>query len=114
MPHGYTYSAHPVAAAAGLATLDVYKEEGLFQRAAELTPYLEDAVHSVGRVTHYGDGRTVSGAFAEGSVLWNEAVERMEFAPLVPRAPAVNVDSTSRLIRCLDSSAASMSTPADL
>jgi hypothetical protein len=42
---------------------------------------LEDAVHSVGRVTHYGDGRTVSGAFAEGSVLWNEAVERMEFVP---------------------------------
>ncbi|WP_368744799.1 aspartate aminotransferase family protein [Desertibaculum subflavum] len=45
--HGYTYSAHPVAAAAGLATLDVYKEEGLFERAAELTPYLEDAVHSL-------------------------------------------------------------------
>jgi beta-alanine--pyruvate transaminase len=45
--HGYTYSAHPVAAAAGLATLDVYKEEGLFQRAAELSPYLEDAVHSL-------------------------------------------------------------------
>ena len=42
---------------------------------------LEDAVHSIGRVTHYGDGRTVSSAFAEGSLLWNEAVERVEFAP---------------------------------
>src|SRR5690606_3268545 len=38
---------HPLAAAAGLATLDVYKEEGLFERAAELAPYWEDAVHSL-------------------------------------------------------------------
>jgi beta-alanine--pyruvate transaminase len=45
--HGYTYSGHPLAAAAGLATLDVYKEEGLFERAAELAPYWEDAVHSL-------------------------------------------------------------------
>ncbi len=45
--HGYTYSGHPVACAAGLATLDVYKEEGLFERAADLSPYWEDAVHSL-------------------------------------------------------------------
>ncbi|WP_119462379.1 aspartate aminotransferase family protein [Rhodospirillaceae bacterium SYSU D60014] len=45
--HGYTYSGHPVAAAAGLATLDTYKEEGLFERAAELSGYWEDAVHSL-------------------------------------------------------------------
>ena len=45
--HGYTYSGHPLAAAAGLATLDLYKEEGLFERAAELAPYWEDAVHSL-------------------------------------------------------------------
>jgi beta-alanine--pyruvate transaminase len=45
--HGYTYSGHPLACAAGLATLDVYKEEGLFERAAELAPYWEDAVHSL-------------------------------------------------------------------
>ena len=45
--HGYTYSGHPVAAAAGLATLDIYKEEGLFERAAELSGYWEDAVHSL-------------------------------------------------------------------
>lgn len=45
--HGYTYSGHPVAAAAGLATLDTYAEEGLFQRAAELAPYWEDAVHNL-------------------------------------------------------------------
>jgi beta-alanine--pyruvate transaminase len=45
--HGYTYSGHPLAAAAGLATLDVYRDEGLFERAAELAPYWEEAVHSL-------------------------------------------------------------------
>jgi beta-alanine--pyruvate transaminase len=45
--HGYTYSGHPVACAAGLATLDIYKEEGLFERAAGLASYWEDAIHSL-------------------------------------------------------------------
>jgi beta-alanine--pyruvate transaminase len=45
--HGYTYSAHPLACAAALATLDVYQEEGLFKRAAEMAPYFADAVHSL-------------------------------------------------------------------
>ena len=45
--HGYTYSGHPLAAAAGLATLDLYKEEGLFDRASELGGYWEDALHSL-------------------------------------------------------------------
>ncbi len=45
--HGYTYSAHPTAAAAGLATLDIYQREGLFQRVKEIAPYWEDAVHSL-------------------------------------------------------------------
>ena len=45
--HGYTYSAHPLACAAALATLDVYRDEGLFERAAELAPYWEDALHAL-------------------------------------------------------------------
>jgi len=45
--HGYTYSGHPLACAAGMAALDVYKEEGLFERAKELDPYWADAVHSL-------------------------------------------------------------------
>ncbi|MEK7820104.1 MAG: aminotransferase class III-fold pyridoxal phosphate-dependent enzyme [Pseudomonadota bacterium] len=45
--HGYTYSAHPAACAAALATLDIYEKEGLFQRAAELAPYFLDAVFSL-------------------------------------------------------------------
>lgn len=45
--HGYTYSGHPLASAAGLATLDIYASEGLFERAASLAPYWEDAVHEL-------------------------------------------------------------------
>ena len=46
-PHGYTYTAHPLACAAGVASLEIYEEEGLFERALELAPYFEDAVHSL-------------------------------------------------------------------
>jgi beta-alanine--pyruvate transaminase len=45
--HGYTYSGHPVASAAGIATLEIYKEEGLFERARDLSGYWQDAVHSL-------------------------------------------------------------------
>ncbi|MCP4328746.1 MAG: aspartate aminotransferase family protein [Alphaproteobacteria bacterium] len=45
--HGYTYSGHPLACAAGLAALDIYKEDGLFERAGELDDYWADAVHSL-------------------------------------------------------------------
>ncbi len=42
--HGYTYSGHPAACAAGIATQDIYEREGLFDRAAELSDYFLDAV----------------------------------------------------------------------
>ena len=45
--HGYTYSGHPMACAVAMATLNVYSEEGLFQRSAELAPVFEAAVHSL-------------------------------------------------------------------
>ena len=45
--HGYTYSGHPAACAAGLATLDIYKRDGLFARARELSPYFLDALFSL-------------------------------------------------------------------
>jgi beta-alanine--pyruvate transaminase len=57
--HGYTYSGHPLACAAGLATLDVYKEEGLFARSAEMAPYFEDAVHSLRGLPHVIDVRNI-------------------------------------------------------
>ncbi len=45
--HGYTYSGHPLASAAAVATLDIYKEEELFERSKELAPYFEEALHSL-------------------------------------------------------------------
>ena len=57
--HGYTYSGHPVAAAAALATLDTYQEEGLFERARTLSAYWEDAVHSLKGVPHVIDLRNL-------------------------------------------------------
>jgi beta-alanine--pyruvate transaminase len=45
--HGYTYSAHPAACAAGLATQEIYEREGLLTRGAELAQTWEDAVHSL-------------------------------------------------------------------
>ena len=45
--HGYTYSGHPLAAAAGCATLDVYTSEGLFERARSLEDTFADALHSL-------------------------------------------------------------------
>ena len=55
--HGYTYSGNPIAAAAGLATLEVYAEEGLFERAATLAPVWEAALHSLKDCPHVVDIR---------------------------------------------------------
>jgi beta-alanine--pyruvate transaminase len=57
--HGYTYSGHPAAAAAGIASLDVYEEEGLYQRASEMAPVLEDAVHSLKGAPNVIDVRNI-------------------------------------------------------
>lgn len=55
--HGYTYSGNPIAAAAGIATLETYREEGLFERAAALAPYWEQALHSLRDCPHVIDIR---------------------------------------------------------
>ena len=57
--HGYTYSGNPMAAAAGIATLETYREEGLFQRAADMAPYWEDALHSLKGLPHVIDIRNM-------------------------------------------------------
>ena len=57
--HGYTYSGHPVACAACIATLEVYKEEGLLTRASELAPYWQDALHSLKGLPHVIDIRNI-------------------------------------------------------
>jgi beta-alanine--pyruvate transaminase len=57
--HGYTYSGHPLAAAAAIATLDLFESEGLFERAAGLAKYWEDAVHSLKGLPHVIDIRNI-------------------------------------------------------
>jgi beta-alanine--pyruvate transaminase len=59
LAHGYTYSGHPLACAACIATLDTHREEGLLTRAAELAPYWEDAVHSLKGLPHVIDIRNI-------------------------------------------------------
>jgi beta-alanine--pyruvate transaminase len=57
--HGYTYSAHPVACAAGLATQQIYRRDGLLTRAREVAGYWEDAVHSLRGLPHVVDLRNL-------------------------------------------------------
>jgi beta-alanine--pyruvate transaminase len=57
--HGYTYSGHPLACAAGIATLDTYAEEGLFKRPAVLGKDFENAVHSLKGLPNVVDCRNL-------------------------------------------------------
>jgi beta-alanine--pyruvate transaminase len=57
--HGYTYSGNPIAAACGVATLEVYKEEGLFDRARDLEGYWQEALHSLKDHPHVIDIRNM-------------------------------------------------------
>ncbi len=56
-PHGYTYSAHPVACAAALATLDLLEQENLVDRVREMSSMFEDAVHTLKGAKYVGDIR---------------------------------------------------------
>ena len=57
--HGYTYSGHPLACAAGVATLDTYEEEKLFARAKSLAGYFEEGVHAFKGLPHVVDCRNL-------------------------------------------------------
>ena len=57
LAHGYTYSAHPVACAAAIATLDIYEQENLFQRAAEMSDYFQEAIFSLQNLASVTDIR---------------------------------------------------------
>ena len=74
--HGYTYSAHPTACAAGLATLDIYERESLLTRAKSLAQEWEDAAHSLRGLPHVIDVRNY------GLILG------LEFAPLAGKPGA--------------------------
>ncbi len=85
--HGYTYSAHPLAAAAALAALDLYQREGLFARAAALAAPFETAVHALRDAPHVRDIRNI-GLMA--------AIE------LTPRAEAPGSRGYETFVRCLE------------
>jgi len=57
--HGYTYSGHPLASAAAMATLDVYEDEQLFERSRKLGPAFEDALHALADKPHVKDIRNI-------------------------------------------------------
>jgi beta-alanine--pyruvate transaminase len=57
--HGYTYSGHPVACAAALATLEVFKDQQVLEHAQGIQAYWEDAVHALKGLPHVIDLRTI-------------------------------------------------------
>lgn len=67
LPHGYTYSAHPVACAAGLASLELLQKGNYIQNVADLSPYFEEAVHSLKGSKYITDIRNYG--FAAGFTL---------------------------------------------
>src|SRR3954466_4434654 len=86
--HGYTYSGHPLAAAAGLATLEIYRSEALFERAASLESYWEGAVHSLRGLPNVIDLRNI------GLVAGIE---------LDPRANAAGARGFESFLKCFES-----------
>lgn len=108
--HGYTYSAHPVACAAGLATLDLLQREQLIQQAAELAPHFEQAIHGIRGARHVVDIRNcgLAGAiqlaprdgdatirpFEAGLALWKKGFyvrfggDTLQFGPAFNTTPA--------------------------
>jgi beta-alanine--pyruvate transaminase len=59
LAHGFTYSGHPLGVAAANAALDLYRDEGLFDRARALEPVFADAVHGLKGAPHVVDIRTI-------------------------------------------------------
>jgi beta-alanine--pyruvate transaminase len=85
--HGYTYSGHPLAAAAALASMDIYREEGLFERAKDMAPVFEDAVHSLKGSPHVIDIRNIG---------------MMAAIELEPRAEEPTLRAMDAFRRCFD------------
>jgi beta-alanine--pyruvate transaminase len=85
--HGYTYSGHPLACAAGIGTLDTYEEEGLLERASSLEKYWEDAIHSCRDAPNVIDIRNIG------------LMGAIEFAPK-PGAPGSR--GYNALVKCFE------------
>jgi beta-alanine--pyruvate transaminase len=85
--HGYTYSGHPLASAAGIATLDVYEEEGLLTRAASLEKYFEDGLHGLKDAPNVVDVRNIG---------------LMGAVELAPRPGAPGARGYAALVKCFE------------
>lgn len=124
--HGYTYSGHPVAAAAGLATMDVYDQEGTFEQAAALEPLFEDLLHSFADHKHVIDVRNFGlmgaiemaprdgaagarGGEAHKKCFWDEnlvirnGMDTLQFSPFLNSNPDEMQQSFEAIRRVLDS-----------
>jgi len=124
--HGYTYSGHPVAAAAGLATMDVYDEEGTFEQAAALEQHFEDLLHSFADHKHVIDVRNFGlmgaiemaprkgapgarGGEAHKKCFWDEklvvrnGMDTLQFSPFLNSNPDEMEQSFAAVRRVLDS-----------
>ena len=125
--HGYTYSGHPVAAAAGLAALGVYESEGVFEQARKIEDRFADAIHSMKGEPHVVDVRNFGlmgcvelapregapGArgmemhmrcFEEGLVLRN-GMDNLQFAPFLNSTPDLfeqTFEIVRRVLRTID------------
>ena len=85
--HGYTYSGHPVAMAAGLATLDIYEREDLFAHAAAMSPVWEEALHGLRDAPHVTDVRNLG---------------LMGAIDLAPRPGAPGARGYEAMVRCFE------------
>lgn len=85
--HGYTYSGHPLAAAAVVATQKLYRDEQIFERAAAIAPYLEQSVHALRGTRHVVDVRNLG------------VVAGIE---LEPRAGSPGLRAYEALVKCFD------------
>jgi len=124
--HGYTYSGHPVAAAAGLATMDVYDDEGTFEQAAGLEQHFEDLLHSFADHKHVIDVRNFGlmgaiemaprdgaagarGGEAHKKCFWDEklvvrnGMDTLQFSPFLNSDPDEMEQSFAAIRRVLDS-----------
>ena len=123
--HGYTYSGHPVAAAAGLATMDVYESEGTFEQARALEPVFEELLHSFTDQRHVIDVRNFGlmgaiemaprkgspgarGAQAHKKCFWEEnlvvraGMDTLQFSPFLNSDPDDMAKSFAAVRRVLD------------
>jgi len=123
--HGYTYSGHPVAAAAGLATMDVYEDEGIFEQALSLEQQFEDLLHSFADHKHVIDVRNFGlmgavemaprdgapgarGGEAHKKCFWEEnlvirnGMDTLQFSPFLNSNPDEMEQSFATIRRVID------------